>query len=263
MSPEQALRDAKSRLAQVLGVDAGQFSASAATPSSPQADAVLAWPQGTAELDSANGRIYLVASQQSAGAAAEPLLSPDRLKYQALRDVSDLGWNAGMLAGLGFRQDQDGVLKEDTGLYTLLWSQYDEKSTRLDGQLETSLDGRTAMLVGFDVSLASTGPSIAGAIGEEQAMGIAQTTIFLKTTDLKLPLAGDGALLLANKAVAEKLAVVKDSKITKNKSVLLWVIRITGVVDSKTDKGMVTVGGTVYIDAKTGAVLSYVPYEPD
>ena len=248
----QGIPNAKLALAQALGLDAKDLSRSAATPSSPQADVVLEWAGGTAEVDSRSGLVYSIAVRQVAASTTAQSLNEEGLKYQALQMVATLGWTKGMLDGLGFRQEQPGVVSSDGSIYSLTWSQYDDKGLREDGRVEVRLDRRTSALVGLSVSLATQGVSIAGSISESEAMGIAQTTVFLRTIKPKITLAGDGSLLLAGGAVLEKLVVVNDHKITKDKPVLMWVITITGTVDSQ------KVGGTVYIDAKTGAVLNYV-----
>jgi hypothetical protein len=255
LSSEEGLRLARLTLAQVLSLDAKAISVSTATPSSPQADAVLEWAGGTAEVDSTAGRIYGVGVQQAASGQSAQAMTEEGLTYQALQVATKLGWTTGMLSGLGFRQEQPGTLAADTGVFTLDWSQYNDQGVRTGGLLEVRLNAASAALAGFSVSLGSQNLSIAGTISEQQAMGIAQTEIFLKTVKPKIPIAGDGALLLSGEAVSEKLGVVTDHKITKDKQLLLWVIRITGAVDSQ------VVGGTVYIDAKTGVVVEYLAYK--
>ena len=249
---EQGLRDAELTLARALGIDAKGMSRSAATPSSPQADAELGWAGGTAEVDSSTGRIYSVAVQRAAGPMVGQSFSEEGLKYQALQMAANLGWTQGMLDSLGFRQEHPGVLSGDGSVFSLTWSQYDDKGLRNDGQVNVRLDARTAELVSLSVSLGSQGLSIAGSISESEAIGVAQTVIFLRTLKPKLALAGDGSLILVGKSVSEKLSIVNDHKITKDKPVLMWVITITGTVDSE------LVGGTVYIDAKTGAAVGYL-----
>ena len=254
-SRDEGLHQARLTLAQALGLDVGSISVSTNAPSSPQADAVLQWAGGTAEVDSTAGRIYGVGMQQAAGGSSASGLTEEGLTYQALQMATKLGWTTGMLTGLGFKQEQLGTLDAGTGVFTLDWSQYDNQGVRGQGLVEVRLDAGNAALLGFSVSLGSQGPSLAGSISEQEAMGIAQTTIFLETDKPKLSLAGDGALLLADKAVSETLGMVTDRKATKNKPMLLWVIEITGTQDAQ------IVGGTVYIDAKTGVVVHYVPFQ--
>jgi hypothetical protein len=225
-------------------------------PNAPGADAVLRWGSGRAEIDSGVGRIYFVSVASSTADSSVSPLAEDRLRLEAVAKMHALGWTDGTLQGLGFVEEQPGRLDEQSGLYTLGWrqKQLDPKSSY--SAVDISVDGRTAALVHFSAWIGSNALDIAGAISEPQALQIAQTEIYLESDSKKLTLAGDGSLILLSRAVNEELKYVKDKTYTRNKQVLCWVITVLGRV------GQQLMGGTVYVDAKTGKVLHYQPYEP-
>jgi hypothetical protein len=249
----EGVRQAKTELAQALGISATDVEQSPTFPSSNQADLVLSWAGGTADVDSSTGRIYSVLVKQVAGNAATVSMTEEGLGYQALQMAAKLGWTKAMLDALGFRQEQQGTLLGDGSSYALTWTQYDEDGIRSGGRVEVELESRTAALLGFSVSLGPRGLNLAGSISQEQAMNIAQNEIYLKTSKPKLALAGDGTLLLSGMTESGVLRMVNDHKITKNKPVLMWVITILGTADSQ------PVGGVVYVNATSGAVASYQP----
>jgi hypothetical protein len=253
LEPGEGLADAEQSLTQVLGLAAGDVRASKLVPGSAGADTVLIWAAGKAEVDSATGRVFLVAMNRPQVDPLLPFLSDMLLKHEAGKIPGLLGWGDGMLMGMGFRQEQPGVLATDTGLFTLVWSQYAGDGSSTEGRVEVRVDARSGQLAGFSVTPAGDSPGIEGALSASDAMDIAETHIFLKTKDPEIPLMGDGSLILMDKQVSQELKVVQDRKITKGKQVLTWVIFLSGTVENE------TVGGTVYVDAMTGAVLSYQP----
>jgi hypothetical protein len=255
--PGDSLDDAKMSLALVFGVAEADIQVTSKTPGSPNADFVLEWQGGQAEVDSTTGRVYLVSGELSAGGSYVPFLSEARLVTEARRIMNGLGWTDTMLGSVGFQQERPGTLTEGTGLYTVAWAQYDSEGIPMDGAAELRVDGRTGGLVYLSVSPGVGGPDLAGALTEADALAIAQTEIYLKTKEPKISLAGDGSLILLNRSVTEQLTIIDDREMTGGKPLDVWVITLTG-----TSSG-VMVGGTTYIDAATGDVLKYVPYEEE
>ena len=245
------LGQAKVALSRVLGIDAGIIRAQAGTPQSAEADVTLTWDGGTSEVDSATGIVYGVSLSKAPSGGSGQLLMVERLRYEAVGVLSQLGWTEGALAGFGFKEDGTGSLAEGSALYTSSWNRYDGKGVEQVGSIVLTLDARTAALVSFSASLGSDAANLAASVTEASALAIAQTEIYLRTTQPKLSLTGDGSLILLGRTMSEQLIVVKDSKITKTPT-LCWVIVIRGSV------GQETVGATVYIDANTGKVVKYV-----
>lgn len=250
----EALLRAELALADVTGVEVSTMHIAAGEPGSPGADVVLEWEGGRAEVDGSTGTVYAASMTQSATSASSESLAKDRLDREARQLVRDLGWTDGTLAGLGFKQVEPATLAEDTGIYTIAWTELDDKGKAQDGSIVLKMDGRTARLVEFSAWLGNDAPDIAGVISEADALRIAQTTIYLQTDKPKLSVAGDGSLILINRAVSEELKTVKDAKIVA-KPTLCWVVTILGTVDLQ------LVGGTVYLDAETGGVLKYEAYK--
>ncbi|OFW61642.1 MAG: hypothetical protein A2133_04665 [Actinobacteria bacterium RBG_16_64_13] len=250
--PGEHLRDAKASLAAIVGVPATDLKISGVSKESLDADVALEWGGGKAEVDSSTGRIYLVSVTSARASSFAPFMPAAQLEGKARRMVAGLGWTSDMLAGMGFKQERTGVLSEGAGIYTTTWNAHDSEGAPLDGFAEVVLDGRTGGLVRFSLSRGSQGTAVAGAIGEHEALAIAQTCIYLKSDEVKIPLAGDGSLILLDKSVSEEIKMLTDRQITGGDPLLAWVITITGRVGDK------NVGGTVYIDASTGKVLEYV-----
>lgn len=250
----ELLRRAQLALAGAMGVEVADMHIAAVSADAPGANAVIAWEGGRAEVDDSTGRVYSAIAEQRQPNALLPLLTEERLEMEALGIVRDLGWTDGTLAGLGFKQHAPGTLAEDTGLYTITWGQFDEKGKTEDGFIVMELEGRTGRLVGFSVWLGSDAPEIAGTISEADALVIAQTQIYLHTDKPKIPLAGDGSLILLNRSSSQELRQIEDSKIVKEPT-LCWEVTITGTVNLQ------VVGGTVYIDARTGEVKKYQAYK--
>lgn len=253
LEPGEALAAVKQDLERLLGLPADRIVVSTLAPASAGADMVLLWTSGKAEVDSATGRIYLLSVDRAYVDPRRSTMSEVQLEYEAKPVPGALGWPDSMLAGLGFRQEGGGSISEDTHLFALQWQQYDSQGVVEDGFVDVYVDSRTGDLVSFSVSLGSGRPDIAGAISVNDAMDIAQTCIFLETDDPDIALMGDGSLILLGKTVSQELTIVEDKKITKGKPLLCWVIFLSGTVAGE------TVGGTVYIDATTGEVLSYQP----
>jgi hypothetical protein len=251
LAPGEGLAEAKRNLALILGVATAGMRLSASAPAAPGADAVIEWETGSAEVDSMAGRVYLVSANQAQVDPRQLYMTEPRLTVAARRMPAALGWEDGMLAALGFKQEQPGALSSVTGLFCLTWSRYGAEGALEDGFVEVYVDGRAGSLVSFSLSLGSEGPDVAGALGAKDAVDIAETYIYLKTKDPDIPMAGDGSLILLQKSVAQELKVVEDRKITRGEPLLTWVISLTGAVEGK------TVGGTVYINAMTGEVLYY------
>ena len=254
LTTTEELNRARLVLANASGVDVSSMHVVAGQPGSPSANVIVEWEGGRAEVDDSTGIVYAAGMTQPPASGFSQFMSEDRLKMEALQLVRDLGWTDGTLAGLGFKQVEPGTLVEGTGLYTITWTQLDSEGETQDGSIVLKLDGRTAQLVQFSAWPGSDAPDIAGVISEADALRIAQTTIYLQTDKPKLSLAGDGSLILINRAVSEELKTVEDSKIVK-KPTLCWVITIMGTFDLQ------IVGGTVYMDAKTGKLLKYVAYK--
>jgi hypothetical protein len=250
----EALLRAELVLADATGVDVSTVHIAAGQPSSPGATVVLEWEGGRAEVDADSGIVYAASATRPPADTFSEYMSEDRLRMESLQLVRDLGWTDGTLAGLGFKQVEPGVLAGDTGVYTIVWTQYDDKGRVQDGSIVLKVDGRTGLMVGFSAWPGRNAPDIAGVISEADALLVAQMTIYLRTDKPKLSLAGDGSLILINRAVWEELKTVKDSKIVA-KPRLCWVVTILGTVDLQ------LVGGTVYLDAKTGEVLKYQAYK--
>lgn len=253
LGPGEGLADAEERLLQVLGLQPDDLRVSDLAPGARGADTVLIWAAGKAEVDSATGRVFLVSMNRPEVDPGRSFMSEVQLKHEAGKIPGLLGWGDGMLLGMGFRQDQPGTVSAEAGLFTLVWVQYAGERTDTDGRVEVHVDARSGQLAGFSVSLASDRPDVEGALGASDALDIAETQIFLKTKTPAIPLTGDGSLILMNRQLSQELQVVKDRKITKDKPVLTWVISLSGTVENT------TVGGTVYVDAMTGEVLSYQP----
>lgn len=250
----ELLLRAQLALAAATGVEVADMHIAAAGAEAPGANVVIEWSGGRAEVDDSTGRVYSVLAEQRQSNALLPFLTEERLEMEALGMVRDLGWTDGTLAGLGFKQHSPGTLAEDTGLYTITWGEFDEKGKTKDGFIVMELEGRTGRLVGLSIWLGSDAPEIAGTISEAEALVIAQTQIYLHTDKPKIPLAGDGSLILLNRSSSQELRQIEDSKIVEEPT-LCWVVTITGTVNLQ------VVGGTVYIDARTGEVKKYQAYK--
>jgi len=253
LSPGDGLGEAKQRLALVLGLTTEEISVSSLPPESAGTDTVLVFETGRAEIDSATGRVHVVDTDQ---ASPDPRSSPEsevHLAYTAGRIPGTLGWDEDMLTGMGFQQAGEGSISADSSLFSRTWEQYEADGAPTGGFIEVYLDAHTARLISFSVYLAGEVPDISGVIGATDAMAIAQTEIFLKTSSPRIPMTVDGSLILLGKTVSRELKVVEDTKITRGEQVLAWVIFVKGTV------GDAMVGGTVYIDAMSGRILAYQP----
>jgi len=249
------LRSIEQSLGGLVGVDPATMQVTQAAPESPSADTVIQWAGGSAEVDGKTGLVYEVSAERAATSSSEEAMTLDLLRSRAFVVMDQLGWTQGTLAGLGFKQEQPGTLAGGAGLYTISWAQYQGDGTRNDGSIVLALEGHTGQLVQLSVWLGSKAPVIEGAIPEAVALQVAQAQIYLNTDKPKISLAGDGSLILIGRKVVEELKVIDDADITGETPRLCWVITVTGKV------GQQTVGGTVYLDALTGEVLDYQPYQ--
>jgi hypothetical protein len=243
-SSDQASMIAKMKVARVVGrhgISLIDMQVSTQTPRSPEADVVLEWETGSAEVDSANGRVYLFSQELPEQQGSAPPLSDELLNLAALNCIGDFGWEPTLLAALGFSfASPPETTSETTGRYTWRQHQYDnDTDTAQDGLIEISLDARTADIASFSFSQGSRGLDLSGVIDGDVATRLAANELGIRTDR-----GGSQSI---------DLEVVNDTSIAGGHPVLVWSIEMAGLGL----EGPVT--GHVLIDAKTGAVLSRLP----
>ena len=235
-------------LSQALSVPPGDIAQSTRAPSLPNASMVLEWEGGSAEID-ITGRILMVIQDPLPLGASTRVLSESELSQAADQAAQMLGWDGLTLADAGFTVGQSGIVSQTNPAYLRRWTGYDTSGVVNDGLVELRLDARDARILGFFFHLGPGAVDISGAISREQAvylaeLELAQTAVQPTTTE-----PGQTSLPHTGMAVEETLKVTDAPAVTGGKTMLVWVIHLTGWIGDR------FISGTAYLDAKTGDVL--------
>jgi len=149
---EEVVALAIAQVQTALGLAADAVSKSS-TPAglTEEADVLLKWEGGRAEVDVETGRILTVVQQKSSASMAGALFTQPELEAAALEFARLLGWDAATLAAEGFIIDTSGLIAHAEGAdeYHLRWAGHDSQGALTGALIDIRLDASTKSLRSF------------------------------------------------------------------------------------------------------------------
>ncbi len=259
VSADVALAQAIERLQAALGLPDGAVTKSSKPPLLPGSGAVLQWKGGTAELAVDTGLIRVIRQDWPAAAKSAPLVANAELDAAATRIATLLGWDDASLAAAHFTPGESKLLPRSETLteYCKTWVGHDDQGLPNTGLIDVGLDAGTKQLLSFAYFPGPTGSATnaPGTLTQVDAVRIAKGVIgsnSQRPTTTAPP--GQSTMSTVPLGVVVESAVLTHTSapgITGGKDLLVWIVKLGG----STSTGLIS--ATVYVDAKTGAVLTW------
>lgn len=148
---DAAVAEACRRLESTLGLPAGTVAESSRSPSHPDADVLLEWPDGESEVDLDTGRTLTILQEVPEGAAAGVGVSEAELDAAAVRFAAAQGWDAATLAAEGFTPGEAEMIRRggEAVEYAKTWVGHDAGGLPNRGLIDVRVDAATGSLLTF------------------------------------------------------------------------------------------------------------------
>ena len=243
-----AFAAASASLSQAVGVPRAGIKESTLSPMLRGSYMALAWDGGFADID-VTGRILTIIQDWPTLDPNTPFLTDSELDHAANQAAAMLGWNDETLAGAGFTVGKSGIASQVSAAYVKSWVEHDVSGVLNSGLVELRLDARNGRILSFFFQPGAGDIDASGAISRDRAVELAKIELAQNAVQPMLTEPGETSQPHPALAIDATLKVTDAPAVTGGKTMLVWVIHLTGYIGEK------YVGGTAYLDAKTGDVL--------
>jgi hypothetical protein len=135
------------------------ITASEEAPKTPDADLILEWPSGSAEVNTAQGRVYRLSFDRTPPENEARQPGMDELEARSVEAVHALGWNDALLRSLGFPGgDSIYWIFTPPDTYTWTWPNYGATSETVKGNSIQVVTDSLGRLRGFSIMVGGATP---------------------------------------------------------------------------------------------------------